>query len=883
MESSQMRLSRLLIVGLLALGLSTPLSGKEEMPTEIRLGVVAYEKFAQNTDKYKKAMTRLLAKSGLNATVRLAVGSYAEVLHWYEQELIDVAVFTPGPAALLFADPAKRAALQEGYVATRLLEPARNPFASAERRDQTPDPRYQSICVVRADDGPKTAEELLAHMTNGRVQFYVTHPLSASSFLLPAFVLRAHGIDLRDRDAPVEYTYDHLVSLQRVAAPDVGAGPHPVKFACVWDDAGVSDPTIFHNLRAIDIPRRGTIPALSELFIPQEIVVVNTRTKAAGHLRTVMRTLLLNSQLTDFRYRDLSDTKATQGSDWVSEYRNVVEWFDSAKLSQDEVERSQIHLDEVISKIAVDAANDHRPVRIALVLSGGGAKCAYQVGALRAIERALAAKNLSPHLIAGTSGGAINAFASALDLLTLPDGFARVSDLWRTFEQSDFFQPWPTIRWSGGVVLGLFEAFIVVSWIGLTRQLLIWTGERTRFQAWLGLAGIVLLVVAAAHLAVLPLVANIFSNSAERASHWWSHLALGINIVSYVAPLVVAFVGLLALVLRRFSAAEWPVLSRCLLTTSTIAVIGLFWITFFHNTTIAHSGGITGTFTSAVPELLEIRVKMLQDTKVLTSSHADRVRSSIKKAVFGGSSDSEILARLSRIVIDEKLLARDLMITGSQLALQTETASAAFRERLPADLYFAYGASPRPRDGRFISLENGHGKELLLDAVVGSTLIFPVFPYHPVTLRSDQVSAAGAGTRINLIDGGFTHNSPIEAAVLWNATHIILVEASPEPSPPKNDSLLTNAFTAFNLLYEEAQRVDRLARGKVQIFELRPRPRCGKSADPGRPAEDALDLLDFDPWLIEGAIEKGDTDAKCKAPLPFRRVTGEPSFVEIGS
>ena len=55
-----------------------------------------------------------------------------------------------------------------------------------------------------------------------------------------------------------------------------------------------------------------------------------------------------------------------------------------------------------------------RPERIALVLAGGGARGAYEVGALSALAPALSARGETLDIIVGTSIGALNgAFLAA--------------------------------------------------------------------------------------------------------------------------------------------------------------------------------------------------------------------------------------------------------------------------------------------------------------------------------------------------------------------------------------------------------------------------------------------------------------------------------------
>lgn len=74
--------------------------------------------------------------------------------------------------------------------------------------------------------------------------------------------------------------------------------------------------------------------------------------------------------------------------------------------------------------------------KIGLVLTGGGAKGAYQVGALKY----LAELNLSPHMIAGTSIGALNGavLASHKDFSEAVD---RLEELWEQLGQAEILRP----------------------------------------------------------------------------------------------------------------------------------------------------------------------------------------------------------------------------------------------------------------------------------------------------------------------------------------------------------------------------------------------------------------------------------------------------------
>ncbi len=98
-----------------------------------------------------------------------------------------------------------------------------------------------------------------------------------------------------------------------------------------------------------------------------------------------------------------------------------------------------------------------------LVLAGGGARAAYQVGVLQALKEMLPDPKVNPFpIICGTSAGAVNAGALAVNA----DDFGRAVDnlleVWRHFEphhvyRSDFPGAMAnSARWFGGFLFGAF-------------------------------------------------------------------------------------------------------------------------------------------------------------------------------------------------------------------------------------------------------------------------------------------------------------------------------------------------------------------------------------------------------------------------------------------
>jgi NTE family protein len=83
-----------------------------------------------------------------------------------------------------------------------------------------------------------------------------------------------------------------------------------------------------------------------------------------------------------------------------------------------------------------------RPERIALVLAGGGARGAYEAGALSALAPALAAAGQRPDIIVGTSIGALNgAFFAARAQDPLEQTAAAALSMWRELSWGDALRP----------------------------------------------------------------------------------------------------------------------------------------------------------------------------------------------------------------------------------------------------------------------------------------------------------------------------------------------------------------------------------------------------------------------------------------------------------
>ncbi len=215
---------------------------------------------------------------------------------------------------------------------------------------------------------------------------------------------------------------------------------------------------------------------------------------------------------------------------------------------------------------------------------------------------------------------------------------------------------------------------------------------------------------------------------------------------------------------------------------------------------------------------------------------------------------------VSRQIIGDGLLTRDLVLTGSVLGEPGL--------ELPSDLYFwaSAGRTSEPPHFSTRGVAVAGRPELLLDALMASGSIYPVFPAR--VLR--DFPSAGRNTEV--VDGSFAHRSPIEAAVLWGATHIILIQADPDELVPRG-SFGENIAAALTHLYEQAQLTDVRTREQAMLFSLAPRP-------------PHIGLLDFASNLIDTSLAKGYREVQGNSddatqPPPFRKEVGVPHFVAL--
>jgi predicted acylesterase/phospholipase RssA/ABC-type phosphate/phosphonate transport system substrate-binding protein len=876
-------------------------AGQPDKPFVIRVGVVAYDDFGAVFDRYKKLLTEVAKDAkrqqrlgNRQVVFRLALGSYTDVYEWYGRGLVDLAFLTPTlisnlRTTLRDAEGAGRsdaerersadARLAELYVASHDSEAIYNEGAAllhAVKPNEQPRFDYRAMAAVRKDSPLRGYDDLRREAERGNVRFLFVDPLSASGRVLPEFFLRhqpeagrrIENFTLTEREGepggqnqPSEgsqngatYTFSPKASIDELSKPARSeSSKHQVAF---FSQRNLDDERYAgYGLRRLDIPE------LEAVDIPDQALFIS-------------HGFLANKPCVESLF-DVHDPQSRfqqkpNGRDWLARFGAVFEWVSRLNISATDKDNQLVTLDQIADVLRTYEERHKRPARLALVLSGGGAKCAYQIGAIEALESELGKppdegeRAVDIDLVVGTSGGAINALTVALGLTRDEGGdIGLVQDTWKDFSQRDFFSPWPIPYFILGVCSGLLQALLVIWGFILLVQLvrLFAAGRlRARFgiepQDFYRASGFVVALLAILNLAVWVTRWNGMPFSTT--SHLWHHAWLLLTINMLVSGLCLAVVAgfMIFRVLRgKFDRRSLGRLHLVIRNVFAFGLVTALLLGLLYQDTVSRSDGVDEA--------------LLKKLALVVDSESDGMRAALAK-----EDKKDRFREVSRII--REYLQRDLIITGSRLSVADKKGAGQSEDAQPSDLYFYYdhpkcgAAKGRPvadacdpdapaTDKRFRPF--AAAGDNLMDVVVGSSSIYPIFPARPLD------------DNLKIIDGGFAHNSPIDAAVTWGATHIILIEASPKVTPQES-RLLYNALNAFNHLYYQAQLLDARARGKVEIFTLRPEP--SESED-----EPDLCTFDFHPKLVELAIDRGRDDAIHMKPR-FRRESGEPVLREVG-
>ena len=836
----------------------------QQSPLVIRVGAMYYDNSAEQYQKIRAILSEFESakrtKTKRPIAFKLVVGTYDEVYHWYKSDQIDLAVMNPGPLALLLKEYGHEE-LSKGFVGTRGLVPGETSIAS--EAGQVASDWYNSVMLVNREaiksfepflaekqtlsepEAKRIIDLVLNKTRQGQAYFLFVHPFSTSGYIFPRkFLKEKTGVDLKSTD--YELTDSHTVSLNEIRRSDNPYGRLKVAFVSDYLQATKNDKELL-AIRSSDFSTKIVQDAL--LFTPDFVQ------RESADLEGVKE--LLRSSVGETTFNLSSDLTA-----WWKPYEEIAGWIESFNGNKP-LMSNNITLDQIIKRINnYNIHHPEKPARVALVLSGGGAKCAYQLGAVEVVEDRLKKaqeenRTARPgiDLVVGTSGGAINALTIAAEVTKEEAGRQDLRSTWQRFSQPEILKPSNFVRRLLGVTIGLIFSLLVINAFFYWRLWRLASGTKSWFGKliWTEKAGIFLLVVSLV-VYLIGLKQLTFTDTLPAETLLDEHVL--IHIAEYSrqalrwAALCIFVFGFILSANRPLASLLPPYrwLSRTLRVPAIIVAVLLIFL--------LPIATIVATFT-------------LQDTLFVSSGIEQKMAVEMPKLLHcdaSSGSSSERLANISTQIIREGLIKRDLVITGSVLSSGSSSRqSDASREaEHETDLYFVYkaGDSVVPdglrKDNRFVSLKDPENESILLDVVIGSGAIFPAFEAKKLTSVKRMLDK-NALTDVSIIDGGFVHNSPIEAAIKLEATHIIVIEASPEYAQSSEVSLLGNSVVAFNHLFTQAQLLDARSRRQAEIFTLRPHQ------DP------FLCTMDFGKNYILKAMEWGATDASDTSTPRFVR------------
>lgn len=147
---------------------------------------------------------------------------------------------------------------------------------------------------------------------------------------------------------------------------------------------------------------------------------------------------------------------------------------------------------------------------------------------------------------------------------------------------------------------------------------------------------------------------------------------------------------------------------------------------------------------------------------------------------------------------------------------------------------------------------------------------FPVFPPHLVTWKVPGIEKRAKAL---LVDGGYAHNVPLQAAALAGARQVLIIRSEPfKPLAERRSEIFPSQLARYGtlllpFLFEQAQEIDRsVARGLV-VASLSPYDMKDRKVPL---------LTDFDSATIRGMLNNADEDFKLKRRIGVMESWGLP-------
>lgn len=437
--------------------------------------------------------------------------------------------------------------------------------------------------------------------------------------------------------------------------------------------------------------------------------------------------------------------------------------------------------------------------RIAVVLSGGGALGAYEVGVLRVLERV----GLRPAIVAGVSVGAINSVAWMAH-----DFHTRVLEhVWKRLRPVGIGMRWTTLalRAAGGLAM-VFAALEVVLTLAGSREMSLarWVGAREH-----GNGELLAMALDVFAWAMLGIAGGLVVATSRHIEHGLSKLSVPSD------PQ------------RLHRRLGWVLLAGVAIHAGTLAA-GIPWPHRFSATVLVLGGVVwlvnrPGHPAARVRELL---IRVLPETG--------------GRGLWGATARRRLLGELVGSGVPGRLLDGNVHLIVSACALGTGRMA-----------YFVNWPDPSPE---FRSRVQDSLSEVVVMRdvadVIDATLASSSLPmlFEPVRIRGREY-----------VDGGVFSNQPLHAVIADDADAVLVVLLAPS-EPPTVDSKRMNLVELGGRLLELGNWRDLQTelRSLPGDWSREGSPARMCVVEPDRPLEGGL--LGFDPALARSLLERGERD-----------------------
>ena len=700
---------------------------------------------------------------------------------------------------------------------------------------------WRCVLLVRAESDISNMKGLMRNAGNCKIAY--VNELSASGYIVP----KIYFTDLKINFQQELFSDGHLNSVEKllkneydkntVIAIDEAVYEDFKKYSpqetaylrkistienpyiykdCLFMGGDLSDQTVKLLKEAVDV---NSINGLKDAAARNRMLALAAQVRGRAHFSRIVTDV--NEDI--FKYMN----------NYLERYRfNFTEKFSA---------------DRVLSKLAVDIdrkteLNKNYKPKIALVLSGGGASGSYQVGVLNALDEKLKEFNsrrkdqrpLSFDMVVCTSIGAINGiFYSMADLNGL-------SKLWQNISTENMFVPYWKYQLAKKhinhpIIMGALDLFALFIFLVLVKT------------CW-----------------KLQLKSLDFNEEVVPPLVIGSVLLLSIILFREVASFIVFMIILLALgsmALEYLSRLENYLLLRSekwankgsrpyKLAGFTLALIFIVAPALFFSFILNADSRmyIVPGFFCSLALLIYLAVKGLSERKILSLSKNKYFRGigtfsqaamvvigfmalyyilsffKTGSAVFSNQGYENLIKSNLASVVGEKntigneqlskiimagRLSKELVITASDLKRQQ-------------DVYFYYRPETPvrqvlPAGPLWVSLNKY--PEKIIDAAIASSTIVIWSPIKEMTIGNRT---------LDLVDGGYLHFVPVDAATSLGATHVIIVMCSEDTRynlHPKNWNFFQYLLETSNFSTYGSQSLDYFGREKKMSFLIAPRER----------------------------------------------------------